>query len=382
MDRGSRCPLLRASDRRHLRQLAHGQRALVQVGAAGVTAHVVEALDRALSDHELVKVRIDADRQARARFADALARGTASALAGRVGRMAIFYRPAPNRTQRRIALPSLAAAPDGAPEPAVSTPKPRVGEPRPPRGSRAEAARPAVESRAARANTRWSRWLFGGVVALLALVVFVAVRHTLGLDLKPDSIRASVSSAGIWAPLVYIGVVAFRVPLGLPSQLVLVGGGLMFGARAGSFYGAIGLVTSALALFAASRRLGRHRLRARNSARLAGAMDIAGSRLGAVFVAVGTGYPLGPITVYHAMAGFTSMSLAAFALAVTLGSAARATTFAFFGSSLLSGRIDLILYAVLVMALAGLLPLAFSRPRGWLLHLLGGRAGIPSPRFD
>jgi len=382
MDRGSRCPPLRGRDRRYLRQLAHGQRALVQVGAAGATPRVTGALDRALSDYELVKVRIDADREARAQLADALARDTASALVGSVGRVAIFYRPAASRQRRRIALPSQAATPDDAPEPALPTSQGQLGEPHLPCGRRDRSAARPGRLRARSAKVRWGRKLLGSVLVAAALAAFVAVRRTLGLELAPDSVRDAVATAGGWAPLVYIGVVAFRVPLGLPSQLVLVGGGLLFGARAGSCYGAIGLVLSAVALFAGSRTLGRDRLRACAPARLAAVMDIAGSRLGAVFMAVGTGYPLGPITLYHGIAGLTSMSLAAFVLAVTLGSAARAITFSFFGSSLLSGQIDRILYAVLLLALAGLLPLAFPRPRCWLMQILGGRTSIPPVRLD
>jgi RNA-binding protein len=99
---------LSGSDRRHLRRLAHHLDPIVQVGAAGVTDAVVGALDRALRDHELVKLRIAHDRDERREIADRLAAATRSAVAGLVGHTAVLYRPAPDPERRRIALPSRA----------------------------------------------------------------------------------------------------------------------------------------------------------------------------------------------------------------------------------------------------------------------------------
>lgn len=97
---------LTGADRRHLRRLAHGLDPVVQIGAAGVTESVRAAVDRALIDHELVKLRIAAEREERRAMADALARATRSAVAGMVGRTAVLYRPARDPERRRIALPS------------------------------------------------------------------------------------------------------------------------------------------------------------------------------------------------------------------------------------------------------------------------------------
>jgi len=97
---------LTGSDRRHLRRLAHGLDAVVQIGAAGVTPGVVSALDRALEDHELVKVRIARERDERRAIADELADETRSAVAGLVGHVAALYRPAREPERRRIVLPS------------------------------------------------------------------------------------------------------------------------------------------------------------------------------------------------------------------------------------------------------------------------------------
>ena len=45
------------SDRKYLRQLAHPLKPLVQIGSSGVTDALIAAVDTALRDHELIKIR-------------------------------------------------------------------------------------------------------------------------------------------------------------------------------------------------------------------------------------------------------------------------------------------------------------------------------------
>lgn len=71
------------------------------LGNAGLTDGVVIELDRALADHELVKVSARVgDRDTRNATLDSLAQRTASALVQRVGHVGVFYR-------RRAALPKI-----------------------------------------------------------------------------------------------------------------------------------------------------------------------------------------------------------------------------------------------------------------------------------
>jgi RNA-binding protein len=93
---------LSGRQRRHLRALAHPLKALVQVGEEGISPGVVEAVDRALLDHELVKVRLREPASKRA-MARALAERCGAALCGLVGHTVILYRPHPERP--RIELP-------------------------------------------------------------------------------------------------------------------------------------------------------------------------------------------------------------------------------------------------------------------------------------
>ncbi len=101
--RDARPPIeLSSAERKTLRRLAHGLRPLVQIGEAGLTPQVVAALDAALEDHELVKLKINHEREARRQLAERAARETGSAEAGSVGRITILFRPARDPERRRI----------------------------------------------------------------------------------------------------------------------------------------------------------------------------------------------------------------------------------------------------------------------------------------
>jgi uncharacterized membrane protein YdjX (TVP38/TMEM64 family) len=203
--------------------------------------------------------------------------------------------------------------------------------------------------------------------------VMVAMRRTLGLEFDPESLRTAVAKLGIWGPLVFVGIVAFRVPLGLPSQVVLVGGGLIFGIVTGTLLGGIGLTISGLLFYAGSRWAGREAIESRVPDKLKSLLDLADTRLGGLIVALGTGYPFAPATAYHMAAGIAGMSLALFAISLVTGAAMRAAIYTWLGSSVAEEGIAGLAQATAVLAVVLLTPLAFPRSRAWLLQLLGVR---------
>jgi RNA-binding protein len=89
-------PVLSALRRRQLRADAHALEPVVQVGHGGVSEPVVLAVRRALTDHELIKVRLHEpeDKQA---MAELLAQETRAALCGLVGHTVILFRPKPRQ---------------------------------------------------------------------------------------------------------------------------------------------------------------------------------------------------------------------------------------------------------------------------------------------
>ena len=96
-------------ERRYLRALAHRLSPVVIVGQRGLSDAVVQQVDGALTDHELIKVRIGGECPVdRDEAASVLSERTHCAVAGSVGRVVILYRPHPERP--RIVLPGSVAA--------------------------------------------------------------------------------------------------------------------------------------------------------------------------------------------------------------------------------------------------------------------------------
>jgi RNA-binding protein len=92
---------LSEKQRKHLRRLAHPMNPIVMLGNAGLTDGVVQELDRALIDHELVKVTARVgDRTARNAALGSLAQRTSSEIVQRIGNVGVFYR-------RRKDLPKI-----------------------------------------------------------------------------------------------------------------------------------------------------------------------------------------------------------------------------------------------------------------------------------
>lgn len=89
---------------RFLRGQAHGLKAMLQVGAKGVTDAVAAEVDLALEHHELIKIRVAAeDREARDAMIGDLVERTGSALVQRIGNVAVLYRQ--SKDHRQIVLP-------------------------------------------------------------------------------------------------------------------------------------------------------------------------------------------------------------------------------------------------------------------------------------
>ncbi len=95
---------LTEKQRRHLKGLAHPLKPVILMGNAGLTPAVVAETQRALTDHELIKVRLPGlERDARDAQLQQLAADTGSVLVTRIGHVAVLYRPHPELP--RILLP-------------------------------------------------------------------------------------------------------------------------------------------------------------------------------------------------------------------------------------------------------------------------------------
>jgi len=201
-------------------------------------------------------------------------------------------------------------------------------------------------------------------------------RSVLGLEFDAASLREMVASLGVWGPLAFVVLVTFRLPLGLPSQLVLTAGGLAFGALPGALLGALGLTGSGLVVFWLTRVAGPERALRSLPVGLAPVLDVARGRVGALFVALGIGYPVGPLTACQFAGAVTGMHLFTYLVACGGGGLVRAGLFSYFGDRLVSG--EGLLGAGLALVLALGLPLCFPRARTWL-RLAFGRSPQAAP---
>jgi RNA-binding protein len=95
---------MNGKQRRFLRGLGHALEPVVQVGKEGVTDGVTAALDEALLQHELVKVKLGANTpEDRHEAATELAARTSSELVQVLGKAVLLYKAHPE--EPRIELP-------------------------------------------------------------------------------------------------------------------------------------------------------------------------------------------------------------------------------------------------------------------------------------
>jgi RNA-binding protein len=93
---------LSGAQRQTLRGLAHAMHPIVELGRQGLTEAFVGELERSLESHELIKIRLRADRAERRQLAAELTSRLRCEVVGLIGQVAILYRPAPEPERRRL----------------------------------------------------------------------------------------------------------------------------------------------------------------------------------------------------------------------------------------------------------------------------------------
>ncbi|MBA2306364.1 MAG: ribosome assembly RNA-binding protein YhbY [Acidobacteria bacterium] len=86
-------------ERAHLRGRAHALEPVVHAGSFGVTDAVVAEVDRALTAHELIKVKVGVDDRAeRVAIGGEICARTGATAIHRVGKVLILWRPRPENS--------------------------------------------------------------------------------------------------------------------------------------------------------------------------------------------------------------------------------------------------------------------------------------------
>ena len=89
--------IIDAAERKRLSRAAHHLKPVVMMGNKGYTAAVVLAIDEALHDHELIKVRLrGVERERRQGVVDDLCRDLDAAFVALTGTVVTLYRPRPD----------------------------------------------------------------------------------------------------------------------------------------------------------------------------------------------------------------------------------------------------------------------------------------------
>ena len=103
---------LTGKQRKWLRGQAHHLDPVVIVGHSGLSGPVLKALDEALDNHELIKIRFSDPTMDRKQLAAEVGAKLECEVAGMVGRVAIVYRQSRQEEKRRISLPVSAEESD------------------------------------------------------------------------------------------------------------------------------------------------------------------------------------------------------------------------------------------------------------------------------
>lgn len=95
---------LSSTQRKKLRALAHHLSPIILIGQNGLNAEVVKSIDKALSDHELIKIKFNEHKEDKKNLTEEITKKTKSSLAGLIGNIAIVYRKNEDVEKRKICL--------------------------------------------------------------------------------------------------------------------------------------------------------------------------------------------------------------------------------------------------------------------------------------
>ncbi len=180
------------------------------------------------------------------------------------------------------------------------------------------------------------RWI-QRILALAAIAAggagFYWLHFRSGVEWTEEAFQQYVSGLGVLGPAILVGTMAMRPFLALPSGLILVTAGLVFGTVIGTFCGALGGTLGAMLALGVARALGRDAVQRRIGGRLA-IFDDYLQRRGAPWLAAYTAVPVSVLSPVYFTAGVTRIRAAPFTVAIAIGFVPRAGVYTFMGNTL------------------------------------------------
>lgn len=98
--------MLSSHQKKKLRAMAHHLEPYVIVGQNDLSNSVLQSINQALLDHELIKVKFmgSKDKESKTQFCQKIEETQSCDCAGLIGHVGIFYRPHPKKEKRKIKL--------------------------------------------------------------------------------------------------------------------------------------------------------------------------------------------------------------------------------------------------------------------------------------
>ena len=201
-------------------------------------------------------------------------------------------------------------------------------------------------------------------LALLAIAAgiggLVWLRFESGVEWRPESLRDAIADLGVFGPLAMIGIMTFRPFLGLPSWLVMLANGMLFGPVLGTVCGAVGGTLGAALIFGVARALGREAVQNYLGIGALRSFEEFLVLRGGPWLALYTAIPISWLTPVFAGAGVSRMRFAGFCVATGFGFVPRAALFSFAGRAAVEPSLRNVALAV-ALGVAALVGTFFAR---------------------
>lgn len=211
-----------------------------------------------------------------------------------------------------------------------------------------------------------SRWLILAGVAVALVVLSLIIRGQLNIEWSIASLRAFVDGLGVWGPLAYIGILTFRFLFLIPSGLLLLVAGIIFGPVYGTLYAGLGLTGSALTKYCFSAIVGRDALLKQLPPKVRNWITMIATKKMSVWALAGVcAYPFFPKHVFQFAAILSGMRLVAYIPAVVAGGFIQGAIFANMGAAIYSGAGLMLASGIFLAGL--ILPMCVPNWRRWML---------------
>lgn len=169
------------------------------------------------------------------------------------------------------------------------------------------------------------------LLTLICLVATAVAMHALG-GIDQAELQATLRRSGGWAPLIYIVLYTISTILILPSTVLNLAGGAIFGPWMGTLWTSVGAIIAAIAAFAFTRTIGRTLIEERLAGRWQ-AIDAEIQQGGVFYMFSIRLLPIIPYGLVNFAAGLTSISFKDYLLGTSLGTVPGIIPFVLLGSS-------------------------------------------------